>query len=713
MKQTPIDTQFSLHNTRVGTVRAFDIGQAIDNSRLTVADAITQTQKLWNARRFDDVVEVTGALLQRDPHNTAVCRLRAMSLAETGTPTDGLSVLKDLYVSKPNFSTFSILAEYSSARGYHMEVGAALDDVYGQIVTGRCDHVFAILGLFRLLRQRRETDRYSAVIHGAAPHLAKHHLILDEFAIALHTPEFMDTSTPELQSALVRLAAEQRLNDTEALASILVRRSAAFQGPLDRRYKAVKDQIGALIEANSTQIEDTKNAVVARLFFCPDSVRKDGALLSHINAMTLQDLRYVFGFDNRQAMSLAKILKQSFLANVPVILNDRVGLFLSKLNAVYPDPVFETVMVGAIKEVSERSAKMSSSNIQLILSQRRSMIGRLGDTFNKTAVEQVLKEHRIFSRGQDRPAKVNLPKGRKLRVAVCLSGQLRGYDKAWPSVRDGLLHDVDYDLYLHAWEKIGRKEPMPAQASRVFSGNFLHAYRNVVNGMGYSAARLRYANLIKTDASGTVSVDDLAVFYDMPTDQIILENDESPAFSTYTNSEKMYYKVQACHKFMQSFERDYDLVIRLRPDKSFNQRLPTFDWRELCEQISDRTIFADFGMALNPNTGLVIGDQFGMSSESCMTIYANSLADTSALAPLNWVDWPSSARPHTNFAHALWINEINVKSLPVLWGDLKDPTVLAPETILSLLKNALDGVRRIDADAILLNAVEADILEKL
>ncbi|MFA9370033.1 hypothetical protein V3G68_25695, partial [Escherichia coli] len=50
---------------------------------------------------------------------------------------------------------------------------------------------------------------------------------------------------------------------------------------------------------------------------------------------------------------------------------------------------------------------------------------------------------------------------RKLRVAICVSGQLRGYTNALRSWRSNLLRGVDYDLFVDSWERIGRSGAEP------------------------------------------------------------------------------------------------------------------------------------------------------------------------------------------------------------------------------------------------------------
>jgi hypothetical protein len=73
-----------------------------------------------------------------------------------------------------------------------------------------------------------------------------------------------------------------------------------------------------------------------------------------------------------------------------------------------------------------------------------------------------------------------------LRIAVCISGQLRGFRQAYPTwTRLGLDHH-DCFFAVHAWKKIGRNMPIKSDtAQRCFSGQFLRAYKDVVSRMGY------------------------------------------------------------------------------------------------------------------------------------------------------------------------------------------------------------------------------------
>ena len=62
------------------------------------------------------------------------------------------------------------------------------------------------------------------------------------------------------------------------------------------------------------------------------------------------------------------------------------------------------------------------------------------------------------------------PSRRKIRIAVCVSGQLRGYAKAFPTWKDTLLQHVDYDLFVHSWARVGRSGIGPSRHVFPFEG---------------------------------------------------------------------------------------------------------------------------------------------------------------------------------------------------------------------------------------------------
>ena len=62
------------------------------------------------------------------------------------------------------------------------------------------------------------------------------------------------------------------------------------------------------------------------------------------------------------------------------------------------------------------------------------------------------------------------PHRRKARVALCVSGQLRGHEQAFESWKRALLPSAEFDIYVHTWKDVGRSSPKPGRKTLPFEG---------------------------------------------------------------------------------------------------------------------------------------------------------------------------------------------------------------------------------------------------
>lgn len=146
-----------------------------------------------------------------------------------------------------------------------------------------------------------------------------------------------------------------------------------------------------------------------------------------------------------------------------------------------------------------------------------------------------------------------------MRIALCLSGQMRTYLECYESLCQHLLEPFAPDVFIHTWSNTGisHKERDSRGTDEAVTEDRLQAL--------YTPVAVVIENFVPeyTDQIGPVKVPD------------ILRTREP---LHYRGSLPMFYKMFECNKLKSDYERDnafvYDFVIRLRPDLALGERLP-------------------------------------------------------------------------------------------------------------------------------------------
>ncbi len=248
---------------------------------------------------------------------------------------------------------------------------------------------------------------------------------------------------------------------------------------------------------------------------------------------------------------------------------------------------------------------------------------------------------------------------RRLRICICVSGQLRGYLAAFPSWQRLGLWDHDLTLVVHTWKNIGRNIPdNPINAARSFTGEFLSAYKSVILAKGWVFMQAAYPNLVGEILSGQ-SIEP-ATLYDFYSAASVQVDDEfAEPFKGMNNFWKMHYKIAQAHQAAVAACPDADLVIRLRPDKAFTKAEP-IDWQQLLvESHGHRIIFADKPRHLAPP--LWIGDQFAAGTREVMESYSRTFELTEKAGRSACYGFPVEHFGHTNLSCTTFQDGIGVR----------------------------------------------------
>ena len=283
------------------------------------------------------------------------------------------------------------------------------------------------------------------------------------------------------------------------------------------------------------------------------------------------------------------------------------------------------------------------------------------------------------------PPKRDLSKS-ALRIAVCVSGQLRGYKEAQKTWAALGLDEHDTDFFVHTWKETGRKYPVPSHAYRCFSGRFLTTYQDTLLRHATPQLEILFPSMYNLfRAEGVVTNDDLEHVYN--TKDVVIEDDTHVVFARFSNPRKMYYKIQKCWSLVEEADKDYDLIIRIRPDKEIIARETPVDWHAVYDQcVTEPVVLVDGGYILHWGAGLVLGDQFAIGTPDAMRAYCTAYKNT--LNPLHRLQkYTANFRAHTNLAFSVYFAGLEVEKFSqIQFGTLLDAARLSPELLLDRIK---------------------------
>jgi hypothetical protein len=301
-------------------------------------------------------------------------------------------------------------------------------------------------------------------------------------------------------------------------------------------------------------------------------------------------------------------------------------------------------------------------------------------------------------------AKVKIPNHifkKKPKIAICISGQLRGFERVFPQWKKHLLRGVEYDIFIHSWQNIGSSGAEPFRKKLPFENKkFQIEYRNCCKALGFEMVKAQYPNLFKElYNTGKTSSTELENFYGAI--KVVLENDTSSYFKNMPNSEKMHYKINAAYELIEDPEH-YDLILRIRPDLPIS--FLGYKWHDLiqaCQQ--NNVIFTENAMGLH-YMNLMIGDQIAIGSPGTMKVYSETWRNhpyyTGAI-----YNSDNEYKGHKSLANICWMNKIRVLKLPVKKGSLQDQAPLGTAKIRSSI--LLDSSNRNSSwDEILLSSLD-------
>lgn len=303
----------------------------------------------------------------------------------------------------------------------------------------------------------------------------------------------------------------------------------------------------------------------------------------------------------------------------------------------------------------------------------------------------------------------------KLNIAVCISGQLRGYKGNLKNLVDNFgLDQHNFRVFIHTWKNVGRYFPTRKRASRVFGGEFLKAYNNIsVNKPEPELKehiKTQYRNFYSLlISSSEASFDVLQEEY--KTSDIVIDDEDDGHFSNWTNQEKMHYKIFAAHKLALDSQENFDLIIRIRPDIRYacKSRVDILDL--LNKSRSNGSIFTTDGLfSFGFTEDFAIHDAFAIGIPQAMGVYANTYPNFKWHLKNNTYSFTKEFKGHVSLEHNLFCYGVGVDKIPQrLIGSLKDPEGISIEDIYAALSGDIGSGRQTSEAKYLLDACKKDI----
>ena len=224
-----------------------------------------------------------------------------------------------------------------------------------------------------------------------------------------------------------------------------------------------------------------------------------------------------------------------------------------------------------------------------------------------------------------------------MKTALCISGHLRTFNYTYSSILENIIEPLNCDVFIHTWNVLGAPTG-----------------KNIGDINKQNDKTLNYLDLIdKTYAPKLISIENgtskLTEFI-KETSDIKVPSDEQQYVMTHIGLHiSMFYSLFAANNLKKEYENitgKYDLVIRLRPDLHFYEKL-TFD------RFEDKNSIYVPEIATYTNDGL--NDQVAIGSSELMDKYCDIYNEVQNY----YRHHKCTARPESMIKYHLDNNKIN------------------------------------------------------
>jgi hypothetical protein len=255
----------------------------------------------------------------------------------------------------------------------------------------------------------------------------------------------------------------------------------------------------------------------------------------------------------------------------------------------------------------------------------------------------------------------------KPRIAVCIGGQIRGYEAAINSWVELFQDDASYKFFVSAWERRGGKGFSWAHVDRLAEPALRSHLEHLKEEMGEVKATALITCIFEKSARNPVDISDLTARLERYGEtRIVLVDESLPSFESINNAEKMYYH-NSCAFKMADEEGNFDLFVKIRPDMLIGYRRLKNMWQHMIlQQALSPTVYCETGYRFE-EWGFGCGDQIAISGHSAMTSYMG-VYDNRQICErtlLNLYGDSSTFSGHVSVGNQCWNEAISVLPAPI------------------------------------------------
>ena len=290
--------------------------------------------------------------------------------------------------------------------------------------------------------------------------------------------------------------------------------------------------------------------------------------------------------------------------------------------------------------------------------------------------------------------------GARLRIAVCISGQLRGYHGPFEELQKALgLGHHECRVFVHTWDRIGVvfNPARVLSAKRSLYGAFLKAFVRCFEHMEQPETYLPvhypafYALISDT---GRADPSELSEYYATP--DVIIEDGEEQRFAGWSSSQRMHYKFWAAHQQVVDSGEDFDLEIRCRPDLRIVKKDDVdLAWvyarsREHASVLTCRGLNR-FTTHLSLDCGYSVDDSFAMGTPLAMGVYCSTYPDLAVHMRRGTYGCPGEFKGHITLEHNLYAHGVHLDEYRGICSvmELSRPPYRNPRIPVSMIYEAL------------------------
>jgi|GEM_PF-5414555 len=342
---------------------------------------------------------------------------------------------------------------------------------------------------------------------------------------------------------------------------------------------------------------------------------------------------------------------------------NRNELFKSDIRNINKDSIYD-------KNVIEQSFKHLLLNI------------------NKTSKSEVIKDHK------------------NLDIAVCISGQLRGYEEAFKSWKRLGIYEHNPTFFVDTWTNVGNKGLSRSHAHRNLPKPIDKVFSELCQEVGEPIIKSYYPSLFEYfEAKKSISLGDVRTFYS--TNFVNIEDENSESHSNFSNTEKMHYKIFGCQKMLNNLNKKFDLVIRIRPDKWIGTDCQV-NLSDIHKRVSSsNVIYTDSAPHFSIHNQLIIGDQLAIGTQSALNSYSNTWLSYLNEEQQTLTGPLRTLRPHESIGFQLFYEGYSPEILPGFKStSLINSSMISIEKLLNLVDGDIQNRDRIPCDDVFLQEIQ-------